>query len=306
MADVLVLENVYKSFGKRMVIDNVSLSVKEGEVFGFLGPNGAGKTTTIKMILGLLSIDSGRITIMGHDIEKGFEKAMKYISGIVENPDMYGYLSGHDNLLIHARACGAPRERIDEVVRIVGMQKRIKDKFKSYSLGMKQRIGVAQALLHNPKIMILDEPTNGLDPAGIKEVRDLLKYLAHTEGISVFVSSHILKEMQEMCDTVCIINNGRILRTGRVDELTHDAARGLYRYRLRPMDKAVALLRENAADRISEIGEDYVDLHVSEDEIEILNRRLVENGITIYGMSPVETSLEQIFMEITGGGNVVD
>jgi ABC-2 type transport system ATP-binding protein len=112
--------------------------------------------------------------------------------------------------------------------------------------------------------------------------------------------------MQEMCDTVCIINNGRILRTGRVDELTHDAARGLYRYRLRPMDKAVALLRENAADRISEIGEDYVDLHVSEDEIEILNRRLVENGITIYGMSPVETSLEQIFMEITGGGNVVD
>jgi ABC-2 type transport system ATP-binding protein len=306
MTDILVLENVYKSFGKRMIIDNVSLSVKEGEVFGFLGPNGAGKTTTIKMILGLLSIDSGRITVMGHDIEKDFEKAMKYISGIVENPDMYGYLSGYDNLLIHARACGAPRERIDEVVRIVGMQKRIKDKFKSYSLGMKQRIGVAQALLHNPKIMILDEPTNGLDPAGIKEVRDLLKYLAHTEGISVFVSSHILKEMQEMCDTVCIINNGRILRTGRVDELTHDAARGLYRYRLRPMDKAVALLRENAADRISEIGEDYVDLHVSEDEIEILNRRLVENGITIYGMSPVETSLEQIFMEITGGGNVVD
>ena len=306
MTDILVLENVYKSFGKRMVIDNVSLSVKEGEVFGFLGPNGAGKTTTIKMILGLLSIDSGRITVMGHDIEKGFEKAMKYISGIVENPDMYGYLSGYDNLLIHARACGAPRERIDEVVRIVGMQKRIKDKFKSYSLGMKQRIGVAQALLHNPKIMIFDEPTNGLDPAGIKEVRDLLKRLAHTEGISVFVSSHILKEMQEMCDTVCIINNGRILRTGSVDELTHDAARGLYRYRLRQMDKAVELLRENAADRISEIGEDYVDLHVSEDEIEILNRRLVENGITIYGMSPVETSLEQIFMEITGGGNIVD
>jgi ABC-2 type transport system ATP-binding protein len=306
MTDILVLENVYKSFGKRMIIDNVSLSVKEGEVFGFLGPNGAGKTTTIKMILGLLSIDSGRITVMGHDIEKDFEKAMKYISGIVENPDMYGYLSGYDNLLIHARACGAPRERIDEVVRIVGMQKRIKDKFKSYSLGMKQRIGVAQALLHNPKIMIFDEPTNGLDPAGIKEVRDLLKRLAHTEGISVFVSSHILKEMQEMCDTVCIINNGRILRTGSVDELTHDAARGLYRYRLRQMDKAVELLRENAADRISEIGEDYVDLHVSEDEIEILNRRLVENGITIYGMSPVETSLEQIFMEITGGGNIVD
>ena len=230
MADVLVLKNVHKSFGKRVIIPDLSLTVKEGEVFGFLGPNGAGKTTTIKMILGLLSMDSGTITVAGHDIEKDFPAAMKSVSGIVENPDMYGYLSGYDNLLLQARACGADRKRIDEVVQMVGMQMRIRDKFKTYSLGMKQRLGIAQALLHDPKILILDEPTNGLDPAGIKEVRDLLKSLAHTTGLSVLVSSHILQEMQQMCDTVCIINAGQILRTSSIEELMQRSGSGVYRY----------------------------------------------------------------------------
>jgi ABC-2 type transport system ATP-binding protein len=299
-----VLENVYKSFGSRNILSDISLTVKEGEVFGFLGPNGAGKTTTIKMILGLLSIDSGRISVLGYDVEERFEDAMKHISGIVENPDMYGHLSGYDNLLIHARACGAPKERIDEVVQMVGMQMRIMDKFKSYSLGMKQRLGLAQALLHNPKVMILDEPTNGLDPAGIKEFRDLLKYLAHTQGLTVFISSHILQEMQQMCDTVCIINGGHIIRTGSVQELTKSAS-GLYRYRFRPMDKAVALLQENAADRIAGITEDYIDLRIREEEIDMLNRRMMENDVAIYGLSPVEISLEQSFIEITGGGNII-
>lgn len=304
MSDVLVLENVYKSFGSRNILSDISLTVKEGEVFGFLGPNGAGKTTTIKMILGLLSIDSGRISVLGYDVEERFEDAMKHISGIVENPDMYGHLSGYDNLLIHARACGAPKERIDEVVQMVGMQMRIMDKFKSYSLGMKQRLGLAQALLHNPKVMILDEPTNGLDPAGIKEFRDLLKYLAHTQGLTVFISSHILQEMQQMCDTVCIINGGHIIRTGSVQELTKSAS-GLYRYRFRPLDKAVALLQENAADRIAGITEDYIDLRIREEEIDMLNRRMMENDVAIYGLSPVEISLEQSFIEITGGGNII-
>lgn len=305
MGDVLVLENVYKSFGHRSVITDVSLTVKEGEVFGFLGPNGAGKTTTIKMILGLLSPDSGRISVLGHDVEKNFEQAMHNISGIVENPDMYGYLSGYDNLRMYARANGTDENRIDEVVHMVGMQIRIRDKFKNYSLGMKQRLGVAQALLHNPKIMILDEPTNGLDPAGIKEVRDLLKYLAHSQGISVFVSSHILQEMQQMCDTVCIINNGRILRQGSVEEFTKAAGAGLYRYKLAPMDKAIDIIKENAADRIALIGENHIDMRINEDEIEMFNRRLMENDIVIYGLSTVETSLEQSFIEITGGGNVI-
>ena len=305
MSDVLVLKNVHKAFGKRVIIPDLSFSVKEGEVFGFLGPNGAGKTTTIKMILGLLSMDSGSITVAGHDIEKEFPQAMKNVSGIVENPDMYAYLSGYDNLLLQARACGAKRERIDEVVALVGMQMRIKEKFKTYSLGMKQRLGIAQALLHDPKLLILDEPTNGLDPAGIKEVRDLLKNLAHNTGLAVLVSSHILQEMQQICDTVCIINRGQILQVSSVDQLMQQSGSGVYRYIVRPMDGAAQYLQANIPDRIVDIASDHIDLRVSEEEVPTVNRRLMENGIAIYGLAVVGSSLEQSFMEITGGGNVI-
>lgn len=306
MSDVLVLNQVCKSFGRRPVVKNVSFSVKEGEIFGFLGPNGAGKTTTIKMILGLLSIDSGSILVNGHDISTDFKEAMKSISGIVENPDMYGYLSGYDNLMIQARACGADPRRIDEVVTLVGMQMRIKEKFKSYSLGMKQRLGVAQALLHNPKIMILDEPTNGLDPAGIKEFRDLLRHLAHQRGLSVMVSSHILQEMQLMCDTVGIINNGELLRVGTIEELSRLNTGNIYRYSLRPMEDAVRLAQQHLSDRLVGVGPDFIDLHIAEEEVGNVNCRFMENGITIYGLAAQGNSLEQIFMSITGGGNVVE
>ncbi len=305
MSDVLVLEHVCKTFGKRPVVQDVSFSVREGEIFGFLGPNGAGKTTTIKMILGLLSMDSGTILVDGKNIETQFEEAMQHISGIVENPDMYAYLSGYDNLLIHARACGVPVSRVDEVVELVGMQMRIKEKFKSYSLGMKQRLGVAQALLHNPKVMILDEPTNGLDPAGIKEFRDLLLHLAHTQGLSVLVSSHILQEMQQMCDRVGIISNGCLRQVATMQELTAAVSSHVYRYVLRPMDTVRALLQENAADRLVDIAEEHIDIRIAEEEIPQFNRRLMENHVDIYGLSPVVASLEQSFIEITGGGNIV-
>lgn len=305
MSEVLRLENVCKRFGRRPVVQDVSFSVGEGEIFGFLGPNGAGKTTTIKMILGLLSMDSGTILVNGHSIETQFEQAMRHISGIVENPDMYAYLSGYDNLMIHARACGADPKRVAEVAEMVGMQMRIREKFKSYSLGMKQRLGVAQALLHNPKIMILDEPTNGLDPAGIKEFRDLLRSLAHDHGVSVLVSSHILQEMQLMCDRVGIISAGRLLRVSTMEELTHAGAGGVYRYTLRPMETARALLQENAAGRLVDLAEEHVDVRLSPEEIPAFNRRLMENGVDIFGLSPVNASLEQFFIEITGGGNVI-
>ncbi len=307
MSDILVLQNVCKSFGSRPVVKNVSFSVKEGEIFGFLGPNGAGKTTTIKMILGLLSIDSGTILVDGHDIETDFKAAMRNISGIVENPDMYGYLSGYDNLMIQARACGAAPSRVDEVVALVGMQMRIREKFKSYSLGMKQRLGVAQALLHSPKIMILDEPTNGLDPAGIKEFRDLLRNLAHSQNLSVLVSSHILQEMQLMCDSVGIINQGELLRVASMEALIAQSAAGAgtYRYILRPLDRALAWLQEAYPGRVGEVAAGYVDLHVSETELPGINRGLMAQEIDIYGLSAVGQSLEQSFMEITGGGNIV-
>lgn len=305
MADILVLNHVCKAFGKRSIVKDVSFTVREGEVFGFLGPNGAGKTTTIKMILGLLSIDSGSIQVAGHDVDTDFEAAMSHISGIVENPDMYPYLSGYDNLMLQARASGTDAARVEEAIRMVGMQLRIRDKFRTYSLGMKQRLGIAQALLHNPKIMILDEPTNGLDPAGIKEMRDLLRTLAHDRGMSVLVSSHILQEMQLMCDTVGIIGNGELLQVSSMEELTRSAGAGVYRYTLRPMEQALPLLQARYGDRIAEQGDGCVDLRVTEEEIPALNRLLMENGVTIYGLSAAAQSLEQSFMELTGGGNVI-
>lgn len=305
MSEVLKLQNIYKSFGKRMVVENISFSVNAGQIFGFLGPNGAGKTTTIKMILGLLAPDAGTIEVAGFDVQKDFENAMHHVSGIVENPDMYPYLSGYENLRMHARACGADESRVFEVVHMVGMQNRIKEKFKSYSLGMKQRLGVAQALLRNPKIMILDEPTNGLDPTGIKEFRDLLSHLAHTQGLAVLVSSHILQEMQLMCDTVGIIDRGRLLRVGSLDEITTQNSRGLYRYTLRPFDRAVALLQSTMPEAIAAVENGTVDLHLEEGHIPALNHTLMENGVVIYGLTPVSVSLEQSFIDITGGGNVI-
>lgn len=304
MSDILTLEHVCKSFGSHPVVQDVSLTVSEGEVFGFLGPNGAGKTTTIKMILGLLSMDSGAITIDGHSTETDFEAAMAPVSGIVENPDMYKYLSGYDNLVLQARACGSDPGKIDEVVRLVGMQMRIQEKFKTYSLGMKQRLGVAQALLHNPKIMILDEPTNGLDPAGIKEFRDLIRFLAHEKGMAVLVSSHILQEMQQMCDRVGIINNGVLLQVNSIEELTHqDSAR--YRYTVRPLEQAAALLREHAGDRVVAVTDAYIEVAAKEEELPVINQRLMENGVQIYGLQAVGNMLEDSFIAITGGGNTV-
>lgn len=223
MSTEIVLKTVglTKYFGKRKVVDDISLETYSGEIFGFLGPNGAGKTTTIKLIMGLLRRDSGEIYINGVDTRKNFEGAMSYIGGIVENPEMYGYLSGLQNLRQYMRIRdGVDNERIEEIIRIAGLEKRICEKVKKYSLGMKQRLGVAQAIMHRPKLLILDEPTNGLDPAGIKELRDMLKELAQKENVGVFVSSHLLSEMQLMCDRVGIVSNGKLLAVKSLSEVS--------------------------------------------------------------------------------------
>ena len=218
---VLKTVGLTKYFGKRKVVDDISVETYAGEIFGFLGPNGAGKTTAIKLIMGLLRRDGGEIYINGVDTRKNFEEAMSYIGGIVENPEMYGYLTGLQNLKQYMRIRdGVNDERIEEIVRIVGLENRIREKVKRYSLGMKQRLGVAQAIMHRPKLLILDEPTNGLDPAGIKELRDMLKQLAHNENVGVFVSSHLLSEMQLMCDRVGIISNGKLLAVKSLSEVS--------------------------------------------------------------------------------------
>lgn len=217
---VLQVRGLNKSFGRRHVVQDASFDVYAGEVFGFLGPNGAGKTTTIKMILGFLFPDSGEILICGNDLRTDHERAMANVGGIVENPDVFRDFSGLTNLKMYAALHGGiTKERIDEVVRLVGLEKRIRDKVGKYSLGMKQRLGVAQSILHKPKLLILDEPTNGLDPSGIRELRLLLRKMAAEENVAVFVSSHLLSEMEMMCDRVCIIDNGVIKGEMTVEEV---------------------------------------------------------------------------------------
>ena len=198
---ILKCENLCKSFGKRQILNNVSLEVNQGDILGFIGPNGAGKTTTIKLILGLQSIDSGAVKINGYDIQKEYEKAIEKVGTIVENPDLYMYLSGYDNLkLISNMYKNIDKKRIDEVVKLVKLEQRINDKVSKYSLGMRQRLGIAQALLHKPNLLILDEPTNGLDPEGIKELRELIKDLAEKENMSIVISSHNLSELESFCN----------------------------------------------------------------------------------------------------------
>ena len=210
---VLKVEGLSKSFKKRRIVDNVSFEAKAGEILGFLGANGAGKTTTIRMITGLISADSGTVIIDGHNIKSNFEKAMDNVGAIVEIPFLYEYMTGMENIKLFAKLYKASEEGVNEAIKVSGLKDRLNDKVKEYSLGMKQRIGLAVALMKQPKLLILDEPTNGLDPMGIKDLREFLKDLSHNKNISVVVSSHILMEMEQLCDRVVIISDGKVICT---------------------------------------------------------------------------------------------
>ncbi|MEG0770834.1 MAG: ABC transporter ATP-binding protein [Clostridia bacterium] len=307
MQTVLTLKNINKSFGKKKIIDNISLDVNAGEVLGFLGPNGAGKTTTIKMIMGFLSVDSGEITICGANLKQNYEKAMSYLGGIVENPEMYKEITGRKNLEMYAKLHnGVTKERIDEVIKLVGMEKRIDEKVKKYSLGMKQRAGLAQAILHKPKILILDEPTNGLDPAGIRELRDILKHLAYDENTAVFVSSHMLSEMELMCDRIAIVENGKLIDIKLINDLLK-TARGdnSYKFYTKQVEKAKEVLALEHSDKTLFVGEDFITLKIEESEVPSFIKLFVMSDIALFGVNRTEVSLEDAFINITGGGNTI-
>lgn len=299
---VLQINNLTKYFGHKKVVDNLNLKLYRGEVFGFLGPNGAGKTTTIKMVMSLLQRDEGEILINGYNIDRQFEKAMADVGGIVENPETYKHMTGMQNLRQYARMRqGVTQERIDEVVRIVGLENRIHDKVKKYSLGMKQRLGVAQSIMHHPGILILDEPTNGLDPAGIKELRDILRNLAHEENICVMVSSHLLSEMQLMCDRVGIIADGKLIGVKGINELMNESSGHHLQYRIRvlgDLEQALSLIDDHPA-AVSEGNAITVQLD-AEEEIAELVTRLVLNQVKILEVSMMKRNLEEIFIELTG------
>ncbi len=311
MSKVLELKNVTKIMGNRKIVDNVSFEINSGEIFGFLGPNGAGKTTTIKMITGLLKIDEGDILISNNDVKKNFEKALSQVGGIIENPEMYGYLTGRTNLEIYGRMHGnISKERINEVIKLVKLENRINDKVKKYSLGMRQRLGVAQALLHNPKLLILDEPTNGLDPMGIKELRDTLRYLAEKEGLAVLVSSHLLSEMELMCDRVGIIDNGKIIDIKTLKDIKKQNIESLITYELEVSNYSLARkIIENDYSKISEeitvdFKENKILISCSRDEIANVNKALIMENILVYTIKPINNTLEDEFMKVTTGSKM--
>lgn len=311
MSKVLELKNVTKIMGNRKIVDNVSFEINSGEIFGFLGPNGAGKTTTIKMITGLLKIDEGDILISSNDVKKNFEKALSQVGGIIENPEMYGYLTGRTNLEIYGRMHGnISKERINEVIKLVKLENRINDKVKKYSLGMRQRLGVAQALLHNPKLLILDEPTNGLDPMGIKELRDTLRHLAEKEGLAVLVSSHLLSEMELMCDRVGIIDNGKIIDIKTLKDIKKQNIESLITYELEVSNYNLARkIIENDYNKISEeitvdFKENKILISCSRDEIANVNKALIMENILVYTIKPINNTLEDEFMKVTTGSKM--
>lgn len=302
---IVTLQNVTKRIGGKTIIDKLSFQVPQGEVFGFLGPNGAGKTTTIRMMVGLMSLSEGDILIGGHSIRTGFEKAIKQVGAIVENPEMYKFLSGWNNLVHYARMVpGITHHRIAEVVKLMGLENRIHDKVKTYSLGMRQRLGVAQAVLHKPRLLILDEPTNGLDPAGIRELRDYLRQLSREEGVSVIVSSHLLSEMELMCDRVAIIQNGRLVDVRSTKELVQAGGRSTVVFEVSDTKLAHQVLAQNDGAYPAELQQEGIVLQLDREEIADVTALLVHAGVRIFGIHPVTTSLEDKFLEMTGSDQI--
>lgn len=293
---ILSINNLYKRYGKKTIIDNLNLEVEEGQIYGFLGPNGAGKTTTIKMIVGLIFQDSGSILINGVDTLKNHKEAMKYVGAIVENPDLYDYLTGYENIKLYARVRRVKNERIKEVIKLVGLEGRIKDKVKKYSLGMKQRLGLAVSLLHKPKLLILDEPTNGLDPEGVKQLRDFLKELAHKENVAVFVSSHMLSEMQLMCDKVAIVNKGKIVAVNDLASIKV-SNNNLYELKVSDLKKSYEIISKIAK---CQMNKRSLLVEYSKNFSDIL-KILMEEDIQIFGLNKKENTLEEQFLNITGG-----
>lgn len=316
MSTALEIKNIEKRFGFRTVLNKVSFETKTGEVFGLLGPNGAGKTTLIKMITGLLNIDDGEILINGKSLEHDFEAAMENIGAIVENPEFYKYMTGKQNILQYARLHKSVTiERVNEVIELVGLSNRINEKVGKYSLGMRQRLGLAITLLHNPKVLILDEPTNGLDPAGIKQLRDILTNMAHKEDVCVLVSSHLMSEMELMCDRVAILSNGNILSVDTMENMLHVVSGQdvTYNFEVSDSNSAITAITEYNPDIVNSItGDNTFELKINRDSakaiVSTITGLLVKNGISIYAIIPIENQkLEDAFMEITNvkGGNQI-
>ncbi|EES47736.1 ABC transporter ATP-binding protein [Clostridium botulinum] len=303
--NVLEIKNLHKTLGNTEVIKGINLSIKQGEIFGFLGPNGAGKTTTIRMLVGLIKPTNGEIRICGYDLNKNKEKALKNVGAVVENPELYKYLSGRENIMQIARIRSVSKKEVEKVIKLVGLEKRIDDKVSKYSLGMKQRLGLAVALIGSPKLLILDEPTNGLDPTGILEFREIIKKASKEKEISVFISSHILSEIQNLCDKVAFINEGKIKSIEKMDN------KGIYQGKddiilktKSPVNIVLDIIKTLPyVIRSKENGEEII-LLVEKDMTSKLIKKLVSENIEICEVYKNKQELEERYIELMNGGSI--
>ena len=298
--NIIDINNVTKKIGKKTILDDISFKVSEGEIFGFIGPNGAGKSTMIKTMLGLYKKNKGSILIAGFDVDKDFEKSLGQVGAIIENPDMYSHLSGMQNLSIFADMRGGiPKKTIMEYVKLVKLENRIYDKVKTYSLGMRQRLGLVQALMHNPKLIILDEPTNGLDPLGIIELRALLKKINKENGTTIFISSHILSEVENICNVIAIIDNGKIIDIKKMEDIRGEQTNQLL-IEVDDIEHSQKIIMDEF-NILPEIDGNIIIINVSRDDVPKINRSFVNNGINVYQIKNNVKSLEDEFIEKTTG-----
>ncbi len=290
-------KSLTKKYGSRITaVDGVDLTIRRGEVYGFLGPNGAGKTTTLRMLVGLIRATSGSASVLGHP--PGHPESLARVGSLIESPAFYPYLSGRDNLRVVARYAGVPKKRIEEVLGIVDLTERARDKFSTYSLGMKQRLGVAAALLKDPELLILDEPTNGLDPAGMSDMRELIKNLGRGER-TVLLSSHLLGEVEQICDRVGVISGGAVVSEGTVEELR---GRSALLVAAKPLDLARERAEHILGPQSVEVRDGMLRLDADTADIAGINRELVEADVEVTELRMAERTLEEVFLEMTKQG----
>ena len=299
MIPVLNVRNLTKVYGSKKVVDNVSFSILQGQIFGFVGPNGAGKSTTIRMITGLTPITSGSLRICGYSITKNFETAISNIGAVVEMPQLYPYLSGLKNLKLFANFYGrAALKRIPDIVKLVEMENRINDRVSTYSLGMKQRLGIAQALLNKPKLLILDEPTNGLDPNGIVEMRNILRALANKEKISIIISSHNLAELEQTCDVIGLINNGKLIEYRTMEQINKLVEANQRVQLVCNFPNYASLLLKKKYKIYGKVVGNSVLVPLKESNIATVISYLTYKKIKIYGIKKIQKSLEELYFEL--------
>ncbi|MEK4064707.1 MULTISPECIES: ABC transporter ATP-binding protein [unclassified Paenibacillus] len=304
---VLQMNQVSKVIKGKAIVDQLSFDIRKGEIVGLLGPNGAGKTTTIRMMTGLIKMSEGDVLVQGHSIRNDFNRAIAHIGAIIENPEFYPHMTGLDNLKQYVRMSDdVPESRIEEVVQLVGLQEAMSKKVKAYSLGMRQRLGIAQALLHSPKLLILDEPTNGLDPAGIREMRDYMRTIAEVEGISILISSHMLAEIEQICHRAVVIQNGKLVTVTKLGAGEETEGEVSLTVRVGGMEAAQRVIQEMQGVGLGSVDEARSELNIRLHDIRVpeLVEALGRANVGVYRITENKQSLEEDFLKWTGGNRI--